>query len=332
MSAGKPSAGRPRSRSRLVPRLVLLAGLAGVGDACAGTQPAVPRGAAEPLRAMTFNIRYGTAADGEHAWPLRRALLFRVIRDQAPTVLGVQEALRFQLDEIRAELPQYGEIGVGRDDGAEEGEYSAILFDRARLEPLAQGTFWLSDTPDVPGSKSWGNQIVRIATWARFRERASGAAFYVFNTHWDHESQPARERSASLLLERIAARAVPDPVLVMGDFNAGEDNPAFQALVAAGAVRLYDTFRTLHPVAREVGTYHAFGGEENGAKIDAILASPEWRPLAAEILTVSERGRYPSDHFPVTATLALRVRARAPPSARPGPPGAGRVDPPPGFR
>lgn len=265
---------------------------------------------AQPLRVMTFNIRYGTASDGANSWPLRRHLTFRVISDFAPVVLGVQEALRFQLDELGRELNHYGEIGVGRDDGVAAGEYSAILYDRRRLEVLEQGTFWLSDTPDLPGSMTWGNRYARIVTWARFRDSEAGATFHVYNTHWDHESQPARERSAGLLLERMAARtAAADPVLVMGDFNAGEDNAAFRALLTASAgVRLYDTFRVLHPNARETGTYHAFLGDRTRSKIDAILASPEWQTLAAEIVLDSENGVYPSDHFPVTATVVLAAR------------------------
>jgi endonuclease/exonuclease/phosphatase family metal-dependent hydrolase len=293
----------------------LAAGLLVAASACTGTRPGATPGAlsaADAVRAMTFNIRYGTAADEEHAWPLRRHLTFRAIREFSPTVLGVQEALRFQLDEIARELPGYSEIGVGRDDGVEAGEYSAILYDRQRLELLDHGTFWLSDTPDVPGSMTWGNRITRLATWARFRDRAAyGSTFYVFNTHWDHESQPSRERSAALILERIRARAHPDdPVLLMGDFNAGEDNPAFQALVARrdpppGEVRLYDTFRAVHPDAGRTGTFHAFRGDRSGPKIDAILASPQWETLDAAIVLDSEDGLYPSDHFPVTAVVRL---------------------------
>jgi endonuclease/exonuclease/phosphatase family metal-dependent hydrolase len=258
---------------------------------------------AEPVRVMTFNVRFGMADDGEDSWPHRRDLVARVIRDYDPAVLGVQEALRFQLDEIEGALPHLGEIGVGRDDGDEEGEYAAILFDRRRLHVLAQGTFWLSDTPEVPGSATWGNRVTRLATWARFRDRDTGRTFYVFNTHWDHESQQARERSAALLLERIRARDVgADPVVLTGDFNAGEDNPAFRALLAAPG-GLHDTFRALHPDEGGVGTFNGFHGDRDGPKIDAVLASPAWRTLSAGIDRTSEGGRYPSDHFPVTATL-----------------------------
>jgi endonuclease/exonuclease/phosphatase family metal-dependent hydrolase len=304
------------TRTRLLAHIaaVTVAALLAVSTgSCSTTRPehgtAAPAVlAAEPVRAMTFNIRYGTARDGDHAWPLRRHLAFRTIREYAPTVLGLQEVLRFQLDEIGAELPHLSEIGVGRDDGAEAGEYTAILYDGRRLEPIDQGTFWLSDTPDVPGSTSWGNRITRIATWARFLDRANGAGFYVFNTHWDHESQPARERSAALLLERIRDRGAADPVILMGDFNAGEENRAFQALVSQSEVRLYDTFRAVHHETVGTGTYHAFTGDRSGPKIDAILATPAWHSLDAEIVLLSENGLYPSDHFPVTATLTLRSR------------------------
>ncbi|MFQ5530549.1 MAG: endonuclease/exonuclease/phosphatase family protein [Gemmatimonadota bacterium] len=236
-------------------------------------------------------------------------------------MLGLQEALRFQLDEIGVEFPEYAEVGVGRDDGAEAGEYSAILYDRIRLRMLNSGTFWLSDTPDVVASTSWGNSITRIVTWARFRDLNAGGEFYVFNTHWDHESQPSRERSAGLLRDRIAAREHADPVLVTGDFNAGEDNPAFLRLVGAdaagpdSALALTETFRTVHPDSTEVGTFNGFTGETSGEKIDAVLVSEGWDVLEASIVRTMDDGRYPSDHFPVSAVLE---RDRSPAFPPPG--------------
>jgi len=282
--------------------------------ASCASSPSLPSDSADtrpddsaPLRVMSFNIRYGTANDGDNAWPLRRDLVVRVIRKFDPAVLGIQEGLRFQLDEIEADFPRFGEVGVGRDDGSEAGEYSAILYDKRRLKVLDSGTFWLSDTPEVVASTSWGNGITRIVTWARFQDLLAGKTFYVFNTHWDHESQPSRERSARLLLERIEAREVDDPVMVMGDFNAGEDNPAFQRLLAVHpasedtAAHLSEVFRTLHADSTEVGTFNGFRGESTGDKIDAILVSPDWNVLEADIVRANDDGRYPSDHFPVTA-------------------------------
>ena len=260
-----------------------------------------------PLRVMSFNIRYGSADDGDDSWPLRQDMVLRVIREFEPSVLGVQEALRFQLDEIAPAFPHFREIGLGRDDGRQAGEYSAILYDDRRLDVLDAGTFWLSDTPNRPGSTSWGNRVTRIVTWARFQDAAGDATFYVFNTHWDHESQPSRERSADLLLERIATRQFSDPVLVLGDFNAGETNPAFVRLTTASDdIALRDTFRELHPEATNVGTFNGFTGDTTGEKIDAVLVSRDWEVLEADIIRVSRAGHYPSDHFPVTAVVRRR--------------------------
>lgn len=276
--------------------------------ATTGTSPEATPAAhsAEPLKVMSFNIRYGTAGDGDNRWERRRFAVIRVIESFRPHVLGVQEALRFQLDQLATALPGYEEIGVGRSDGVEAGEYAAVLVDTSRLEVLDEGTFWFSDTPQKPGSTSWGNTIPRIATWARLRDRPAGTNFYLYNLHWDHRSQPSRERSAALLLERIGERNHDDePVIVTGDFNAGESNPAFVALLEDTQVDLTDTFRALHPDAGGVGTFNGFVGTTSGEKIDAVLASPEWEIVASEIVRTAPRGRYPSDHFPVTATLRL---------------------------
>lgn len=264
-----------------------------------------------PLDVMTFNIRYGTAEDSTNAWPHRRDLLMGVIDSHDPQVLGVQEALRFQLDELGDAFGDYGEVGVGRDDGVEKGEYSAILYDSERLEVLEQGTFWFSSTPETPGSTSWGNRIPRIASWARFRDLAAGGTFYVYNVHWDHESQASRDSSAVLLLEHIAARAATDPVIVTGDFNAGEANSAYRTMLAGasrveGAPRVIDTFRAVNPSAKNVGTYHGFRGGDDGEKIDAVLVSSEWDVIAASIDRTEEDGRYASDHYPVTARIIRR--------------------------
>lgn len=250
---------------------------------------------------MTFNIRYGTADDGENSWPLRRDVLLDVLRDAAPDVVGLQEALRGQLDEIRAALPAYGEAGVGRDDGRTAGEYSAILFRTDRFALAESGSFWFSDTPEVPGSRGWGNNVTRLCTWVHLVDRATRRRFYLFNVHLDHESQPSRERSVALLLERILRRVPQDPVLVTGDFNAGEDNPAVRAMTRDGFA---DTFRALHAGDADVNTYHAFRGTTDGAKIDFVFASPGWVVLESAIVRTARDGRYPSDHFPVNARLA----------------------------
>ena len=263
----------------------------------------------EPLTVMTFNIRYGTAKDGENHWTARREFLFDVIRAQNADLIGLQEALAFQIDEILAAVPGYAAVGVGRDDAARAGEFSAILFRKDRLRIAEAGTFWFSDTPSVPASKSWGNNITRICTWTRFID-ADGRGFYHFNLHLDHESQPSRERSALLLKQRIESRAFSaEPVIVTGDFNVGERNPALTSLVGGepgAAAAFVDTYRVRYPDAATVGTFTGFKLDATtGDKIDYVLVQPGTEVMSADIIRTSRNNRYPSDHFPVVARVRL---------------------------
>jgi len=261
---------------------------------------------------MTFNIRYGTANDGPDHWNNRKTIVFETIRQFGPDILGLQEALDFQIDQIRQAVPGYTLIGVGRDDGKRKGEHSCILFRTDRFDAPESGTFWFSDTPEVPGSKSWGNTITRICSWARLVDRSSGKGFYHFNLHLDHISQPSRQRSAILLAERMANRSHPDlPCILTGDFNVGESNPVIAYLTGRSGLDnspknpfpLADSFRKAHPDEKIVGSFNQFKGVLDGDKIDYILISPKIQALAAEIVRTSFESRFPSDHFPVTALL-----------------------------
>ncbi len=267
---------------------------------------------------MSFNIRYGTAGDGENSWDNRKEFLVEVIRQESPDLVGTQEGLRFQLDYIKEGLPGYGEVGVGRNDGLSAGEYSAILYRLDRFSVLDSGTFWFSETPEIPGSMHWGNTIPRICSWVRFRDRESNDTFYLFNLHLDHQSQMSRERSVELLARRIHDRQEPVPVIVTGDFNAAEGNRAIRYLKGESpraSLRtessppppmLIDSLRALHPEEEEMGTFNGFGSSDSRGKIDYILVDEWWSVLEAEIIRTSRDGRYPSDHFPVTARLTIR--------------------------
>jgi endonuclease/exonuclease/phosphatase family metal-dependent hydrolase len=263
-----------------------------------------PARAAEPISVMSFNIRYGTANDGDNHWTLRRTFLFDVVREQNADIIGLQEALDGQIREIVEAVPGYAVVGVGRDDGRAAGEYAAILVKKDRFNVAEAGTFWFSETPSVPGSTTWGNRITRICTWARLIDR-DGSAFWFFNVHLDHQSQPSRERSAELLLRRIDARALPgEPVIVTGDFNAGEDNPAVRTMLAGKA--FVDTFRVLHPDEEQVCTFNGFKAERiDGPKIDYVFVQPGTEVLSAAIDRTARDGKYPSDHFPVVARVRL---------------------------
>ncbi len=266
------------------------------------------------LSIMSFNIRYGSASDGPNHWNLRKDMVFSVLEDQQPDVVGLQEALGFQIDLITAAVPGYTSIGVGRDDGKTKGEYSALLYRSNRLEVVKSNTFWLSETPNVVASMSWNTACTRICTWALFRDKRSERRFYVYNLHLDHRSQEARENGMKLVLERIGQRKTPAPVFVTGDFNAGETNPTitqignltFTVLDAKRlkkTVRLVDSFRQIHPGAKPVGTFNSWRGAATGQKIDYVFAMDHLNILSADILRMHRSGRYPSDHFPVVATI-----------------------------
>ncbi|HUV12720.1 MAG TPA: endonuclease/exonuclease/phosphatase family protein, partial [Acidobacteriota bacterium] len=240
-----------KTQQRRIGLLLALLPLLTIPTFSAGAQEDSPKSA---IKVVSYNIRYGTAQDGPDNWKNRRQIVFESLKTQGPDLVGVQEALRFQIDEILEVMPHFQLAGVGRDDGKSKGEYSAVLFDSDRFELLASSTFWYSDTPEVPGSKSWGNSIPRICTWARLRDKRTHSHLYLFNTHFDHRSQPSRERSAQALIEAIRLRDHQDPVIVTGDFNAGEENPAIRYLKSApslepgegqetGPLLLIDTFR-----------------------------------------------------------------------------------------
>lgn len=263
---------------------------------------AAPPTSNAPLRVMSFNLRYGTANDGPDRWEVRKDRLMSVLKKHHPDILGVQEALSFQIDEIRQAIPDYQSVGAGRDDGREKGEFSAILYDARRFQVLRSDTFWLSDTPSVPGSSTWGNANIRVCTWAYFKDRETGKFFYHFNTHLDHVSQPSREKSIAAIVAKLDGRMPKDPAFVTGDFNVGEDNPVSGILREAG---YRDSFRLLHPDATDVGTFQGFKPTAGKDKIDYIWVGPGVSVRESAILKDKVDDHWPSDHFPVTATLDL---------------------------
>lgn len=251
-----------------------------------------------PLTFMSYNVRYATAEDGPNSWVFRRAAVFALINSRRPDVLGVQEALATQIDELLVHLPGYSYVGVGRDDGKREGEYSAVFYRRDRLSVLESGTFWLSDTPDVVGSKSWGNNVVRICTWAKLRA-TEGLTFTVYNTHFDHESQPSREKSAELILTR--QWQVKDRTVLIGDFNAGLENKAVRIIDEGGNFHALPTFG---PHTVDGGTFNGFNANATtGERIDHIFLGGKWNVIASGIDRTLFDGRAPSDHWPVWAVV-----------------------------
>ncbi len=255
------------------------------------------------LCVMTFNLRYASPRP-PNAWHERRPVAVELIRHYAPDVMGTQEGLYEQLKDLAGELPQYEWIGLGREGGS-HGEFMAVFFRAERLEPLEFDHFWLSDKPEVVGSASWGNTVRRMVTWVRFRDRATRGEFYFFNTHFDHQSQPSREKSAELTLSRVEGLKTDLPVILVGDFNAAAANNNVYAILV-GDEKFHDTWQTAKERGPQVATFHDYrGATPNGPRIDWILTRGAVRARSTEIVTFAKDGQYPSDHFPVVATLEL---------------------------
>lgn len=256
------------------------------------------------LRVMTFNLRYASDQP-PNAWTVRRPVMRALIEREAPDVIGTQEGLHAQLRDLAADLPAYDWIGLGREGGS-RGEFMAVFFRRDRLEPLAYDHFWLSDTPELIGSMTWGNRFRRMVTWVRFRERASGREFSVWNTHFDHEVEAARVKSARLIRERLAAVAPSGPLVLLGDFNcAAGTSAAFEILTHDSG--LVDTWTAARERTNEgLNTFHNFEPpKRDGVRIDWILARGAGEIRRAAIVDHHERGQWPSDHFPVVAELTF---------------------------
>jgi endonuclease/exonuclease/phosphatase family metal-dependent hydrolase len=262
------------------------------------------------VKVMTFNIRVDTVLDGFHRWKQRKQLVVDTIKSNAADVIGLQEAEMDQVQLIQYAMPQYRCYAVGRKDGRRKGETCAVLFRKDRFLVLETGTFWFSDTPTVPGTKDWGNLWPRICSWVHLLDRQTRTGFYVYNVHMDNLSQRSREKSADLLADKIAARKTQDPFMVMGDFNMSADNPAMKHLQQVGYrsdfTGTVDAWQSVHFREPKIGTRHGFRGKTSGPMIDHIRLCSNIVPLEAAVDQRHFDGKYPSDHFPVTAKVLIR--------------------------
>ena len=294
-------------RNLIAAALLLAAAAFAMPVSGAAPSPAV----APTLRVMSFNIRFGTAKDGPNHWDLRRDLLVDTIRKFDPDLLGTQETLLEQAEFLAEKFPQYDWLGVGRDDAKRKGESVAIYWKKDRFEKQGGGHFWLSETPDVPGSKSWDTSLTRMATWVKLRDKKSAgpaSQFVWVNTHFDHMGKQARLESGKVIRAWLRKNAADVPVVVTGDFNTDAGSAPFKALVGEGdAPQLTDAYTKLHPQrGEEEATHHAFKGGRKGTRIDWIVYSRPFDVVEAAIDHTNDNGRYPSDHYPVTAVLRVQ--------------------------
>jgi endonuclease/exonuclease/phosphatase family metal-dependent hydrolase len=266
----------------------------------------------EQLRVMSYNIRYGTAPDGENHWERRKEFLVATIRAFSPDLLGTQETLSFQRDYLAEHMPEYEVLGVGREDGKERGEMMAVFWRKDRFEVIDSGHFWLSETPEIPGSKSWDSSLPRMVTWVKLRDRLaeSKPPIVWFNTHFDHRGAVARRESARLIRRKLEELGKGCSLIIAGDFNAGESSEPYRILFGMSEdgrlSPVVDTFRVAFPVrGAEEGTLSGFDVRNvTGPRIDWIACSRDWTVVKAGIDRTARDGRTPSDHFAVYAVLS----------------------------
>ncbi len=267
------------------------------------------------LRIMSYNIRFGSANDGINSWDNRKDFLFETIADFDPDFLGTQETLASQRDFLAKKLAGYQSLAAGRDDGKEAGEMMAVYWKADRFEKLAGGHFWLSETPDVAGSKSWDSSLPRMATWVKLKDlnQPDAQPILFVNTHFDHRGPQARLESAKVIRRKIAELGTDCRLVLTGDFNSGEGSEPYKVVFGEFDQKpspLQDTFRIAHPKAtQEEGTGSGFqASRTGGSRIDWIGCSADLHVRSATIDRTARDGRTPSDHFAVTAVLKTHQR------------------------
>ncbi len=253
----------------------------------------------------TFNVRYDNPGDSLNSWPYRRDTVCGFIRTRGLDVVGMQEVLHGQLEDLKAGLPGYAAVGVGRDDGKQAGEYSPLFYRADKFELLDSSTFWLSQYPDSAGFIGWDGACTRIATWAKLRDRATGKVFMAVNTHFDHVGTEARRQGALLIIRRIKDIVGDRPAVLTGDFNVNDRSEAYRTLTTNDFV-LRDAYKIADRRTGPAYTFHDFGREpmERREKIDFIFVTPQIKVLRADIAPNPETPTgYLSDHNPHMALL-----------------------------
>lgn len=262
------------------------------------------------LKVVTTNVRYGAADDGENCWNNRKDLYAAAIKETKADIIGTQEALNYQKKFLDRKLKGYASVGVAREDGKEDGEYSAIFYRKDRFKAIECGNFWLSETPDVP-SLGWDAACIRIASWAFLEEKATGKRFFFVNTHLDHVGAVARREGVKLLCRKAKEIGGDCPMIITGDFNSGKDSDDIRYVKELGLIHAYDIAaeKKLNP-----SSYHGYTDYSVIAKmvpanrqpdiIDYIFIS-QGSCSYYEMLPQKRNGKFISDHCPVMAQIKL---------------------------
>lgn len=266
---------------------------------------AIAMRAGDDINVMSFNIRYDNHDDGDNQWKHRRDRVANAVKFYDVDLLGAQEVLHGQLTDLQKRLPEYAALGVGREDGKTKGEHSAIFYRMERFTPVQTGCFWLSETPDVAGSKGWDGACERIATWAVFHDNANGRELFMLDTHLDHVGVQARKEGVRLLLSKIKELAGGRPVVVTGDFNAGTEDQPVKDMIAGG---MQDAREVSPLVYGPDWTWHDWQGYDYPwkSRIDFVFVKDGLDVRRYGILAETENGKYLSDHCPVLTTLKFK--------------------------
>jgi len=261
------------------------------------------------INVMTYNVRYDNPEDSLNNWKYRKENAANAIRFYDIDILGTQEVLHNQLLDMKSLLPGYEAIGVGRKDGKEQGEYSALWFKKSRFSLVKSGYFWLSQTPDVPGSLGWDGACERIATWAILKDKTTNKSLFVLNTHLDHVGKVARRESVKLLLNNINKIGQKLPVIVTGDFNSSPSSSVIKSLTDSGnALHLTDSRMVSPVVYGPAWSFHDFGKLPLNERelIDYIFVRGGLKVIKYGVLAETNNTTYLSDHAPVMIRVEMK--------------------------
>jgi endonuclease/exonuclease/phosphatase family metal-dependent hydrolase len=262
-----------------------------------------------PIRLMDYNIRFDNPSDGSNVWANRKDKVISMIRFYTPDIICLQEPLINQIDDLNAAFPHFDYYGVGREDGLKGGELNPIFYDKRRFTLIANGTFWLSETPEVVGSKSWFATLPRIVSWVRLKDLSCGKEFFVFNTHFDHISQNARDRSADIIMKKIPEIAGDLPIVLTGDLNDRPFTYPYNQIVNSLNPFFLDDASTVSKNPHHGPTFTFVGFDFVGIPgriIDYIFVNARIEVLQHAVLSDNWDGIYPSDHLPVFVEFNLK--------------------------
>lgn len=262
--------------------------------------------AQEEIRVMTFNIRLDHAGDGQHNWRFRKEAAAELLSLENVDIVGTQEVLKNQLNDFLSGAPAFASIGVGRFDGDTLGEYSAILYRKARFEVLHSGNFWLSETPEVAGSKGWDAACERIVTWAVMKDLVSNKTFVFMNTHFDHIGHVARKNSAIMLVEKAKQIAGDLPLILTGDFNGNHESDPIQVILKSGW--LHDSGQLTAKKSGPKWSFHDFGRLPIAERelIDFIFVTDGIQVNSYKNIFKEIGKTFYSDHNPILVELVLK--------------------------